>query len=540
MLAVTLLSLALLGSTCACSTSTSYEAGIVCRITKAALLVLNQETAKVIQTAFQRASYPDIKGERSMMLLGRVTYGLHNIQISHLSIASSQVELVEAKSVDVSIQNASVIFKGTLNYGYKGAWGLNIEQSVDFEIESAIDLQINTKLTQAALVGVGFSAACDSGHVRTDAPDCSISFHKLLLHLQGEREPGWTKQLFTNIISFTLKMVLKGQVCKEINVISNIMADFVQTRAANIISDRDIEVDISLTRSPIITATYLESHHKKDTLPSKAPLFSLRLALESGRAKKKKNIQYTCFFQGHFIYKNISEVLPLPAFSPTLLGDTRMLYFWFSEQVLDSLAKAAFQDGRLQLNLAETELKVVLETWHFNPNQEIIPELFSGLLTSPGQVTVHCPRRPTISCQNKGVVVSSPVVMEFLFPHKDGQDSVTHTFEEDIVATIQASYSKKKLFLSLVDFQIKPKTTSNMAESSESIQNFLQLMITTVGIPEIMSRLEVALTTLMNSKGLDLFDIINPEIITRDGFLLLQMDFGFPEHLLVDFLQSLN
>lgn len=42
-----------------------------------ALLSVNQETAKVLQTAFQRASYPDIKGERSMMLLGRVTYGLH-------------------------------------------------------------------------------------------------------------------------------------------------------------------------------------------------------------------------------------------------------------------------------------------------------------------------------------------------------------------------------------------------------------------------------------------------------------------------------
>ncbi|XP_049999941.1 cholesteryl ester transfer protein isoform X2 [Alexandromys fortis] len=428
-----------------------------------------------------------------MMLLGRVTYGLHNIQISHLAVASSQVELVEASSVDVFIQNASATFKGTLNYGYKGAWGLNIEQSVDFEIESAIDLQINTQLT------------CDSGSVRTNAPDCSISFHKLLLHLQGEREPGWIKQLFTNIISFTLKLVLKAQVCKEINVISNIMADFVQTRAANILSDGDIGVDISLTRSPVITATYLESHHK-----------------------------------GHFIYKNISEVRPLPSFSPTLLGDTRMLYFWFSEQVLDSLAKVAFQDGRLQLNLAEAELGAVLETWHFNPKREIVPELLSGFLTSPGTVTVHCPRRPTISCQNKGVVVSSPVVMEFIFPHKDGQDSVAHTFEEDIVATVQASYSKKKLSLSLVDFQIKPKTTSNMAESSKSIQSFLQLLVSTVGVPEVMSRLEVALTTLINSKGLDLFDIINPEIITRDGFLLLQMDFGFPEHLLVDFLQSLS
>ncbi|CAO2610452.1 Cholesteryl ester transfer protein [Lemmus lemmus] len=406
MLAVTLLSLALLGSTCACSTSTSYEAGIVCRIAKSALLVLNQETAKVLQTAFQRASYPDIKGERSMMLLGRVTYGLHNIQISHLSIASSQVELVEARSVDVFIQNASATFNGTMNYGYKGAWGLNIEQSVDFEIESAIDLQINTQLT------------CDSGSVRTNAPDCSISFHKLLLHLQGEREPGWIKQLFTNIISFTLKLVLKGQVCKEINVLSNIMADFVQTRAANILSDGDIGVDISLTRSPVITATYLESHHK-----------------------------------GYFTYKNISEVRPLSSFSPTLLGDTRMLYFWFSEQVLDSLAKVAFQDGRLQLNLAEAELRVRGRLDFWDNHIPVSPQLFSGFLTSPGRVTVHCPRRPTISCQNKGVVVSSSVVMEFLFPHKDGQDSVAHTFEEDIVTTIQASYSKKKLSLSLVDFQ---------------------------------------------------------------------------------------
>lgn len=81
---------------------------------------------------------------------------------------------------------------------------------------------------------------------------------------------------------------------------------------------------------------------------------------------------------------------------------------------------------------------------------------------------------------------------------------------------------------------------SDWQSSFESVQSFLQSMITTVGIPEVMSRLEAVFTALMNSKGLSLFDIINPEIITRDGFLLLQMDFGFPEHLLVDFLQSLS
>lgn len=44
---------------------------------RSVLRPMNQETAKVIQTAFQRASCPDIKGERAMMLLGCIKYGLH-------------------------------------------------------------------------------------------------------------------------------------------------------------------------------------------------------------------------------------------------------------------------------------------------------------------------------------------------------------------------------------------------------------------------------------------------------------------------------
>ncbi|XP_048211494.1 cholesteryl ester transfer protein [Perognathus longimembris pacificus] len=494
MLAVAFLSLSLLASAHACSVDMPYKAGIVCRITKPALLVLNQETPKVVQKAVQRARYPDIKGEKSVMLLGRVKYGLHNIQISHLSVSSSQVELVEAKSIHVSIQNASVIFKGTLNYGYTSAWGPGIDQSVDFEIDSSIDLQIDTQLT------------CDSGTVRTDAPDCHLSFHKLLLHLQGEREPGWIKRLFTNFISFTLKLVLKGQICKEVNVVSNIMADFVQERAANVLSDGDIGVDISLTRSPVITATYLESHHK-----------------------------------GHVLYNNVSEDLPLPTFSPTLLGEGRMLYFWFSDLVLNNLAKAAFQDDRLVLSLTGAEFKALLEARGFNANQQAFLELSSHFPTSPAQVTVHCLKRPRISCESRGVVVSSSVVVTFFSPCVDGQGAEAHSFQEEVVTTIQASYSKKKLFLSLVESWVKPTTASSMAEgSSESVRSFIESMVTTVWIPEVMSRFEVVFTALINSKGLDLFDIIHPEIITGDGFLLLQMDFGFPEHLLVDFLQTLS
>lgn len=42
--------------------------------------------------------------------------GSPSSQISHLSIARSQEELVEDKSIDVSIQNVSMIFKGTLGH----------------------------------------------------------------------------------------------------------------------------------------------------------------------------------------------------------------------------------------------------------------------------------------------------------------------------------------------------------------------------------------------------------------------------------------
>lgn len=47
-----------------------------------------------------------------------------------------------------------------------------------------------------------------------------------------------------------------------------------------------------------------------------------------------------------------------------------------------------------------------------------------------------------------------------------------------------------------------------------------------------------ALTSLMNSKRLDLFDIINPEIITRKGYVIVQLDFGFPSHVLLNFLEK--
>jgi len=41
-----------------------------------ALLAVNEKTTKVIEAAFQHARYPSVKGESSLLFIGKVIYGL--------------------------------------------------------------------------------------------------------------------------------------------------------------------------------------------------------------------------------------------------------------------------------------------------------------------------------------------------------------------------------------------------------------------------------------------------------------------------------
>ncbi|GLD65615.1 cholesteryl ester transfer protein [Lates japonicus] len=178
--------------------------GAVCRLTYPAAVVLNEKTTKVIEAAFQHARYPSVKREKSLLFIGRVVYGLDNLEIHNLSIGRSVFELRAGEGIAMEISNVSAVFKGTIQYGY-GSWLVNVAHSIDFEIESEIDLGINPKLY------------CGEGKVAADTSDCYLNFHKLHLHLQGDREPNWLKKLFTDFITFTVKLVIKGQICKEIN-----------------------------------------------------------------------------------------------------------------------------------------------------------------------------------------------------------------------------------------------------------------------------------------------------------------------------------
>ncbi|NXD79118.1 CETP protein, partial [Halcyon senegalensis] len=468
--------------------------GIVCRMTKPAALLLNEETAQVIQAAFRNAKFPNITGERSMRLLGKVAYGLSNIQVNDLSIEQSEVELREDDAIHIDIKNVTAVFKGTLTYGYSGAWFLQLFHSVDFEIESSIDLQINIKLM------------CQKDQVAADASDCYLTFHKLTLHLQGDKEPGWLKQLFTDFISFTLKIVLKSEVCSEINFLAQMLANFILDLAANFVKDEDIRVDISLASVPLIKANYLESHHK-----------------------------------GLVRYENYSDVFSNSVFSPSLLTESRMLYFWLSEHILNSLASAAFLDKRLVLTVRGEKLQALFEAEDMEAQQEAVQMIFQGISYNDSVAKVWSLAHPQISVQPEGTVVKSLVAAEVsIFPTGEEPRRILYV-EKEITVTIQAAYAEKKLILHPLDSRIEFKVFKCTADGSGndlSIRNFLETMISLVGIPEVVSRIEQTLTSLMDSKGLNLFEIKNPEIITRKGYVIVQLDFSFPNHLLLDFLEK--
>ncbi|KAG8437678.1 hypothetical protein GDO86_008402, partial [Hymenochirus boettgeri] len=456
-----------ISSACEFNPSSPLETGVVCRVTKPAALVLNEKTAEVIQAAFRHASYPDIKGEKSVRFLGQVTYGLTNIQISNLSIGSSEVELKKDEAVNILIKNVSASFSGTLSYGY-GSWLMKVGQSVDFDIFSSIDLEVNTKLT------------CGINRVAADTSDCYLTFHKLDLHFNGNKHPNWFKQIFTDFISFTLKLVLKNQICKEINYVSNLLADFIQDTAEDFLKDGDIGVDISVTSFPAIKADYMESHHK-----------------------------------GFLLYKDLPNYYNSSVFTPSLLSNHKMLYFWISEHMLNSLALASFLDGRLAMKLTDRKLKAILKDTESpqDIHREIVQRL-SNSITKVWSLT-----RPEIRITPEGTIVTSSVAIQ-LNSSLDSDTAVTYLyFETDVTATIQASYVDKKLMLRLSDSVVQIKTCTSSLQTyltEDALRQFLHKAVSMNGIAAVKKRLESIFTSMMNSKGIHLFEIIDPEIIPHE------------------------
>ncbi|XP_028263850.1 cholesteryl ester transfer protein isoform X2 [Parambassis ranga] len=451
---VFLLFLSVLGACHGClqDPASAYRfTGTVCRLTYPAAVVLNEKTTKVIEAAFQHARYPSMKGEKSLAFIGRVKYGLDNLEIYNLTIGRSAFELRPGEGIAIEISNVSAVFKGTIQYGY-GSWLVNVSNSIDFEIESQIDLGINPKLY------------CGNGKVAADTSDCYLNFHKLHLHLQGDKEPNWLKKLFTNFITLTVKLVIKGQICKEINKAANILADFIQDTAEQFLSDGDISVDISLAAPPVITANYIESYHK-----------------------------------GLTNYKNTTAVIDDSVFHPSHLTENRMLYFWVSDQLFNPMISAAKQDGCFKLNISGEELIRLFQT----DLSSVPPQFFTKCLkeSASPELRVWCSSGPFLNTSTIGTTVSAAASGE-LYCDSEGT--------------------------AMLSFQ----TLQKGAEVE-----FLREAVEKIGIPKVLFVLQTELTRLLDKQGANLFDIYNPEMLPRDGYVVIQMDFGFPHHLLVEFLK---
>ncbi|MGH0132390.1 UNVERIFIED_CONTAM: hypothetical protein FKN15_049216 [Acipenser sinensis] len=247
--------------------------------------------------------------------------------------------------------------------------------------------------------------------------------------------PGWMKKLFTDFISFTVKLVIKSQICKEINTVANIMADFIQERAELFLSDGDIGVDISLTTSPSMRASYIESHHKGLVLYRKVP----------------------------------SSFLSESVFSPALLSESRMLYFWISDQVLNPMVKAAHEDGRFIRHIAGDELKELFQV----DLSGTMPDILHQIISSENPVAkVWSLAAPELLMVPQGTIVKSAAAVELRINSSNAESPALY---------IETDICKEGIRLRWDGSDLEP-----------------------------------GLTSLMDRNCLSLFEIINPEIITQE------------------------
>ncbi|XP_035769360.1 cholesteryl ester transfer protein [Neolamprologus brichardi] len=478
--------------------------GAVCRLTYPAAVVLNEKTTKVIEAAFQHARYPSTKGEKSLLFIGKVTYGLDNLEIHNLSIGQSAFELHPGEGIAMEISNVSAVFKGTIQYGY-GNWLVNFGHSVDFEIDSQIDLGINPKLY------------CGDGKVAADTTDCYLNFHKLRLHLQGDKEPNWLKKLFTDFITLTVKLVIKGQICKEINKAANILADFIQDTAEQFLTDGDISVDIGIAAAPVITANYIESYHK-------------------GLTK----------------YNNTVAVINESVFHPSHLTEDKMIYFWISGYHSRGVALPELgPPGETYTNMKSGRGKhistplymfdswISFQTLLRTNLSTAMPEFIRKCLldSASPELRLWSSSVPHLNSSTSGTTIWVQASGRL---HCEGQGTPVLFFQTDMAVDITTSYVNKKVLLQGHPTEIsvfRAELPLQDQQLYDEALEFLKEAVVKVGTPKVLSVLGVELTRLLDKQGLYQFDLFNPEVLPRDGFVVIQMDFGFPHHLLVEFLK---
>ncbi|XP_067905700.1 cholesteryl ester transfer protein isoform X2 [Heterodontus francisci] len=410
-----------------------------------------------------------------------------------MSVEKSDVDLSDEKGILLAIQNVAAVFKGTMNYAYSN-WLLNLNHSLDFEIESQTDLNLVLTL------------ACNNGRIAVTISDCLLNFDKLTLQIQKLREVNWIKQLFTDIVSFTLRHIVKGQICVEIHKMANLLADFTLYQAGLFIQDGEIATSIELTGDPALTSGYIESRHK-----------------------------------GSVSYKN-SSVLQKPSAIPVERVETRMFNVWVSEPVINSLLFAAYRDNRLTLKLTDGDLLKLFEDGGSKNQPNILQQMIPTVPMSDLMIKLGPLRPPVILFKRVGTVLQSSVSVE-VGVLSGSEDSYTALYlEMDAETIVRASYADRKIHLQPSSnlWALKVVRSNPVIALDESkAKCYVEAFFSAGGLEKIISYVEFYITAMLDKKGLSYFNITNPLLETDEGYVSIATDFGFPRQLLENFLQNL-
>ncbi|XP_048461958.1 cholesteryl ester transfer protein [Rhincodon typus] len=416
------------------------NAGIVCRFTEEAGLVFNQETNDVIQATFRHASFPDIEGETSILLLGSVSYSFKNLQINNMSVEKSDVDLSNEKGILIAIQNVAAAFEGTMDYTYS-SWLAN-----------------------------------------------------------------WIQKLFTDFVSFTLRHIVKGQICAEIHKMANQLADFTLYQAGLFMQDGEIATSIELTTDPVLTSGYIESWH-----------------------------------EGSVSYKN-AIVFQKPSGIPVERVETRMFNLWVSEPVVNSLLFAAHHDNRLTLTLSDGDLLKLFDNGGTKTEPNLLQQMIPGIPMDNLMIKLESLRPPSLLFKSVGTILQASVSLQ-VEVLSSSEDSYTALYLEMASETIvHTSYTDSKIHLrpSSNHWSIKAvRSNPAIALDESKAKRYLEAFFATGGLEKIISYIEFYITALLHKKGLCYFNITNPVMETDEGYVTIATDFGFPRQLLENFLRNL-
>ncbi|GCC33447.1 cholesteryl ester transfer protein isoform X1 [Chiloscyllium punctatum] len=480
--------------------STSYDpastipnTGIVCRFTKEAGLVFNQETSDVIQATFRHASFPDIEGETSILLLGSVSYSFKNLQINNMSVERSDVDLSNEKGILIAIQDVAAAFEGTMEYAYSN-WLLHLNHSLEFEIHSQTDVNLAVML------------AYDNGRFAVTIPDCQLNFDKLTLKIQRDKEANWIQKLFTDFVSFTLRHIVKGQICAEIHKMANLLADFTLDQAGLFVQDGEIATSVKLTSDPVLTSGYIESRH-----------------------------------EGSVSYKN-STVFQKPSAIPVERREIRMFNLWVSEPVINSLLFAAHHDNRLTLILSDGHLLKLFEDGGSKIESNLLQQMVPGIPMHNLMITLGSLRPPSALFKPVGTILQASVSLQ-VDVLSSSEDSYTALYlEMDSETIVHTSYADSKIHLrpSSHHWSIKVvRSNPAIALDESKVKHYLEAFFAAGGLEKIISYIEFYITALLHKKGLRYFNITNSVMETYEGYVTIGTDFGFPRQLLENFLRNL-